>query len=197
MQTGGSGTTTGVQEPAADAKKRHLTPGEILELFYRRPPWFYARKKRSLPRYLTVIISFIRSRPMRFLFAFMALNTILYATIYAGEYPLHLNHQVMEMLYVLFGSLLLSSLFFRQKPWKVVASTLGIISALAVIPLLGMPFLTEHAQSNISTFLFGTSFSPVDLFFYGLGAVIALFLLWALNSAEREECAVVHPPQKE
>jgi len=69
--------------------------------------------------------------------------------------------------YVVFGSLAIASVFSGLKPWKAVAPALAIAAASAAV--------------------FDTSFYPVDLVFYALGAAIAWIVLWVLNSEKKED----------
>lgn len=182
LPPGEHGTAPKVKDPAVDPEQKHMVPGELLVSVFRRPMQVIIVRKASLKRWLPVMVSFLRSRPMRFLYAFAVLNTILYAKIVTGEYRLPLSNNMLQALYVLFGSLAVSSLFYRLKPWKAVTWALGILGAPAVMLLFAPPLITLSAQKAILSFLSGESFGFVDIICYGIGAAIALFILRMLKS---------------
>jgi hypothetical protein len=130
---------------------------------------------------VSAIPSFISPGLVKFLLLFPVLLTAIYAKSYTGEYQLLINNHVVGIFYVLFGSLLISTVFTQMKFWKAATFSFIIISILEVVQLYRLPFIDLTRRSFFS-FLFGTTFDPGDFIFYGIGAALGLIFLWVLDS---------------
>jgi hypothetical protein len=124
------------------------------------------------------------ARVVKVLIMTFVLITALYTKSYDGLYHQFIHDHIGGVLYVLFGSLLVSLFFPRlQLGWSVgLAFTATCV--LEFIQWLELPFMAELTQHKAMAYLFGTSYNPQDFVYYVIGGVLSLFVLWLIREEQ-------------
>jgi hypothetical protein len=106
----------------------------------------------------------------------------IYTKSYSGEHQLIINNHIGGIFYVIFGSLCFSLIFPRFNLFLPVLIATGATCFLEFVQWFRLPFMVELTQHKIFAYLFGNSFNPVDFIYYGIGAVLALLVLWMVRN---------------
>jgi hypothetical protein len=107
----------------------------------------------------------------------------LYTKTYTGEHQLLINNHIGGIFYVVFGSLCFSLLFPRLNLYLPVGMATGATCILEFIQWFRFPFMVELTQNKAFAYLFGNSFNPEDFIYYGIGAVVAVLVLWFIRES--------------
>jgi hypothetical protein len=106
-----------------------------------------------------------------------------YTKNYTGEFQLLINNHIGGIFYVVFGSLGFSVLLPHLNALMPVLMATGATCFLEFVQWFRFPFMVELTKNKIIAYLFGNSFNPKDFIYYGIGAVIALLVLWFIRES--------------
>ncbi len=112
----------------------------------------------------------------------LVFTSALYTKAYTGDFQLIINNHIGGIFYVIFGSLCFSIVFPRSGSFLPVVIATGATSFLEFVQWFRFPFMVELTKNKIFAYLFGNSFNPVDFIYYGIGAVVALLVLWMVRN---------------
>jgi len=135
----------------------------------------------ALPSRFTAFIYSRNGLPLKTGLMVLVFITALYTKKYTGEYQQLVNNHLGGLLYVLFGSLALSVLLPRVKPYMPVAMATGITCLLELVQKFHFPFMTDLTRFKPFAYLFGNSYNPADFLYYAAGALVALLVIWLLH----------------
>jgi hypothetical protein len=114
----------------------------------------------------------------------LVLLTAFYTKEYTGQYQQLINNHLGGVFYVMFASLVISVLFRRWNSWGATLAAFAGTCVLEVIQYFRVPFIMELTQKKVFLYLLGHSFSPVDFYYYGIGAAASLLMLWLIRLDE-------------
>ena len=134
-----------------------------------------------IPPRIVAWLSGNHARPLKMILMVLVLITALYTKEYKGQHQHIINSNIGGILYVMFGSLLLSAIFPRLKFYGAVLIAFGATCILEFVQYFQWPFMAELTKHKAMAYLFGTSFNPRDFLYYAAGAAISLALLLALE----------------
>ncbi len=137
-----------------------------------------------IPPRINLLINGNQSRILKIFLMVLVLITALYTKEYKGDHQTIINSHIGGILYVLFGTLLLSVLFPNMKFWQATLLALSLTSVLEFIQYFRFPFLVELTKSKFFAYLLGNSFNWYDFLYYGFGAVIGFAVLFLLGDKE-------------
>ena len=131
----------------------------------------------EIPLRINRLVTRNQGRVLKLILLVLVFITALYTKSYKGEYQNLINNHIGGMLYVLFGSLLFSTLFTHMKAYKDVLLAFGITCLLEFIQYFRFPFMVELTKIKAFAYLFGNSFNWYDFGFYGIGAAVGFLVL--------------------
>jgi hypothetical protein len=133
-----------------------------------------------IPQRITEMFSRNQGRIFKITLLVLVFITGLSTRQYRGEHQLLINNNVGGVFYVLFGSLLISLILPRIKPYLPVLMAFGITCLLEVIQWFRYPFMVELTKNNTMAYVFGNCFNWTDFIYYAIGAVAGLMVLCLL-----------------
>lgn len=107
----------------------------------------------------------------------------IYTKAYTGEFQLIINNNIGGVFYVVFGSLGFSVLFPRFNLFLPVLMATSATCFLEFVQWFRFPFMVELTKNKIFAYVFGNCFNPRDFIYYGIGAVLALLVLWFIKES--------------
>jgi hypothetical protein len=107
----------------------------------------------------------------------------IYTKSYSGEHQLIINNHIGGIFYVVFGSLGFSILFPRINLFLPILMATSATCFLEFVQWFRFPFMLELTKHRVFAYLFGNSFNPTDFVYYGIGAVLALLVLWFIRES--------------
>jgi hypothetical protein len=134
-----------------------------------------------LPPRITLFAGRNQGRALKIALMVLVFITALYTKEYRGDYQILINSHIGGILYVLFGSLLLSLVFSNLKAWQSALLALMLTSLLECIQYFRFPFLLELTRSKFFLYLLGNSFNPLDFLYYIVGAAVGFAVLVLIN----------------
>jgi hypothetical protein len=106
----------------------------------------------------------------------------IYTKAYTGDFQLIINNHIGGIFYVVFGSLGFSILLPRLNLFLPVFMAFSATCILEFVQWFRFPFMVDLTQHKFFAYVFGNSFNPADFIYYGIGAVIALLVLWMVRN---------------
>jgi hypothetical protein len=107
----------------------------------------------------------------------------IYTKSYTGDLQLIINNHIGGIFYVIFGSLGFSIFFPRINLFLPVLMATSATCFLEFVQWFRFPFMVELTRHKIFAYLFGNFFNPTDFVYYGIGAVLALLVLWFIRES--------------
>jgi hypothetical protein len=134
-----------------------------------------------IPPRITLFVSRNQGRALKIALMVLVFITALYTKEYQGDFQVLINSHIGGILYVLFGTLLISLVFSNLRAWQSTLLAFTLTSLLECIQYFRFPFLLELTRSRFFLYLLGNSFNALDFVYYVLGAVIGFMVLLLIN----------------